>query len=55
MTPQEFVKQIKLETEQGYDPEGSHSTLDQMMEEILIQFGYEEGVKLIRKSTRWYA
>lgn len=37
------------------DWEATHGRFDDLMEEILIQHGYSEGVELIREYPRWYA
>lgn len=37
------------------DHEAIHSGTDNLMESILIDLGYGEGIELIRNSTRWYA
>jgi len=37
------------------DPERVHSRLDQLMEEVLLELGYQEGIEMIRETTRWYA
>ena len=55
-SPREFkddVVGIIFSTEQ-YDTETKHRMLDELMEEMLISLGYEEGVHLIRNEERWY-
>lgn len=37
-----------------HDPEACHKLLDEVMEELLVELGFYEVVKLIRGTTRWY-
>ena len=55
-TPEEFKNKVieGLSPKNG-DEESTHCNTDYLMEELLISLGYDEGVELIRKSTRWYA
>jgi hypothetical protein len=39
----------------GGDAEVGHIKADELMEELLISLGYEEGVTLMRGMMRWYA
>ena len=58
MTPQEFVDAVvNAERQAGGDNEGFHIDTDTLMEQILTDLGYGEGVKRIQKSHlgRWYA
>ena len=55
-SPKEFadaIAAIIFSTEQ-YDVEDKHMMLDEIMEELLISLGYEEGVHMIRNTERWY-
>lgn len=47
------MSEIKLE----YigDPEACHSKMDDLMEAVLIEKGYGEGVGVARSTERWYA
>jgi hypothetical protein len=56
----EFTKAVrrfirKYHTGRCIDVESCHYCLDQLMEETLIALGFDKGVKLIRKTGRWYA
>ena len=56
MSPKEFTDSIrKILKTYSDDCEVSHLELDELMEKVLIELGYEEGIKLIKKSHRWYA
>jgi hypothetical protein len=53
MTPEEFMAAMqKLNTG---DEEADHSNADKLMCEVLKQFGYEAGVEIFIKMTKWYA
>ena len=53
-TVKEALTQAKeLTTHTDY--EASHVELDKLMEELLIELGYEELVAFIRTQVRWYA
>ena len=55
-TPEEMRQQTLDVIQQNRgDCEGMHSETDNLMEELLIELGYGEMVKLIRDTTRWYA
>jgi hypothetical protein len=56
LTPEEFAQKVKfLIKEGGGDNEVLHSDTDDLMEDLLIALGYEEGIELIRNTKRWYA
>lgn len=55
-TPGQFTRLVQeVITSRGPDYEGAHARTDNLMEEVLIELGYLEGVELIRKTTRHYA
>ena len=37
-----------------FDPAINHMKLDELMEEILVRFGFKDLVKFIRAQDRWY-
>ena len=63
MTPKQFVSAVKKAKKISeyriggikMDWERFHSLTDELMESLLIELGYEDGVEMIRKGTRWYA
>jgi hypothetical protein len=55
ITPEQFVEKVKVRIEKGEEPEGRHHLTDDLMEEVLIELGYGEGVRLIRATDRWYS
>jgi hypothetical protein len=57
MTPDEFATEMKIlfPDDEDYDVEGSHSTADDIMCDILIELGYTEGVEIFKKARKWYA
>ncbi len=56
MTPEEFSERVKhLEDRMGGDEEAFHGATDVLMENLLIELGYTDGVQRIRSYVRWYA
>ena len=58
MTPKEFEKRMKeiAESEGRYrDAENTHSEADELMETVLKELGYGDGVKIFREMDKWYA
>ena len=56
MTPEEFSESVReIVASRDGDPEASHARTDDLMEDLLVELGYYDGVGLIRASTRWYA
>ena len=60
MTPEEFERAVyeiygNYPDIGAYDEEVAHARTDRLMEEILIELGYQDGIERIRKATRWYA
>jgi len=56
MTPADFTDKVqKIIDEHSHDPEACHSELDDLMESVLYEAGYGQGVDLIRQIERWYA
>ena len=56
ITPDEFrdrMYEIKVEHD-GY-PETTHIVMDELMCEMLKSLGYESGVKIFEKQTKWYS
>lgn len=56
ITPAEFKKRIVdyAEMFKG-DPEAFHAVTDNLMEVILRDLGYGEGIEILEKQTRWAA
>jgi len=55
-TPDEFLDMVKSVLRHcAGDTEKSHVKTDEIMEELLIELGYSDGVAEIRSSGRWYA
>ena len=54
ITPAEFERLMKELAEIG-DPECRHMEADELMCHILIQYGYDAGVKIFTGMTKWYA
>lgn len=38
-----------------YDPEAAHGEADDLMGDLLISLGYQEGVAVFRAMERWYS
>ena len=60
MNPQVFYEKMKrlsneLNREFGMDEEDVHCAMDKLMCEILVEFGYEDGVKVFQETDKWYA
>jgi hypothetical protein len=54
MTPEQFLEFVKG-FQGGGDPEIAHSEIDEVMEQILTDLGYGEGIEALQDVTRWYA
>ena len=55
MTPLEFRADVGLAIKDSVNEEEEHKKTDELMENLLIELGYGAGIKLIRKTYRWYA
>ena len=59
MSPKEFLKrmkELKIEYEcVTHDTETVHVKMDNLMKEVLISLGYEEGVEIFQTTHKWYA
>lgn len=56
MTPEEFAKTMqKLVEQYGEDREIFHVTADGLITALLVQLGYEDGVKTFINQSKWYA
>lgn len=56
MTPKEFAETMrKLVKQYGEDKEMFHVTADGLMTALLVQLGYEDGVKIFIDQPKWYA
>lgn len=66
MTPDEFLETVKKlyppldedgYSQEDFDPEVAHKMYDTLIENTLIEFGYNEGVKYVRNTSnsRWWA
>jgi len=54
MNPKEFLEKC-LSILELDDPEYTHGELDSLVEDLLCELGYQDGINVIRKTTRWYA
>lgn len=56
ITPDQFRDKMYeiVEEERGY-PETMHIAMDELMCETLKSLGYESGVKIFEKQTKWYS
>lgn len=56
MTPDEFRRAVQqILVDDWGETEDFHIQTDGLMENVLIELGYDEGVKLIQGHNRWYA
>ena len=61
MTPAEFAEAMKDIRDydsgygQGYNKEIRHVSMDSLMCNILRQLGYDEGIDIFEKTSKWYA
>lgn len=63
MTPEEFARKMQeladeVENDSGHsymDREDMHIAMDALMCEVLIGFGYGEGVEIFEHTPKWYA
>ena len=56
MDKKEFTdKTIEELNKLEHDREAQHCHSDDIMEELLIEIGYERLIKYIRSTNRWYA
>lgn len=58
ITPSEFAKRMKSfsdNSDRGGCIETNHKRADGLMEEVLIQLGYHEGVEIFQDMKKWYA
>jgi len=54
MTPEEF-KGALLRIIKQHDAEVAHIETDNLMESLLEELGYAEGIAILRETIRWYA
>ena len=55
MSPEEFAKKMQeIAEECGGDCEASHSTMDDLMCQVLRELGYDEGVEIFEDTEKWY-
>lgn len=61
MTPEEFKEKMNdviksgLDPIFGFDAEIAHVCADNLMRELLIQLGYEEGVQIFDNMPKYYS
>ena len=58
MTPAEFaaaMQSIALRANDDGDLEHEHAQGDDLMERVLTDLGYGEGVRIFREMDKWYA
>jgi len=56
LTPHAFAEEVRriMDESDARNPEVCHQGLDALMERVLEDGGYGEGVRLIRNSNRWW-
>lgn len=54
-TPEQFLAMVQEISDENEDVEAFHDLTDTLMEDLLIDLGYGEGIELIRSKERWYA
>ena len=47
------MKSIQLSNKE--DPEAVHSEMDNLMCDVLISLGYEDGIKIFKETKKYYA
>ena len=50
-----FTADMKSIYESKLGPKVGHEEMDWVMENLLIELGFEEGIKYFRKQPRWYS
>ena len=56
MTPEIALEMFdEIMKDYGDDSETTHAKFDDILEEIAMQHGYDEFVKKILETTRWYS
>ena len=56
MTPAEFGAVMRhISEECGGDIEGAHAMADEAMCKLLIDLGFDDGVKIFDEMDKWYA
>ena len=53
LNPKEFLQEVERLSALGVEGD-AHPPTDKLMENLLIDLGYEEGVAVIRKQIRYY-
>ena len=54
MTKEEFAEKM-AEIAKGGDIEASHEDADDLMCQVLTEWGYGDGVKIFEEMSKWYA
>ena len=56
MTPKEFFVKMQTIVDEFYsDLEVLHSKMDDLMCEVLMELGYDDGVHVFNNADKWYA
>lgn len=56
ITPEEFAEKMnEINNNPDYNEEDAHIDADNLMCDILKEFGYEEGVNVFYKMDKWYS
>ena len=55
ITPEEFKNRMISLSSNEYNEEDEHIDADNLMCDILKEFGYEEGVNVFYKMDKWYS
>jgi len=56
ISPRAFANIMeRLHDSLAHDTETQHYVMDQIICEVLIDLGYEEGVRIFKDTKKWYA
>lgn len=60
MTPEMFTDKMKAiindsKNEIVFDEEVAHARMDDLMCEVLVELGYEEGVRIFEETSKYYS
>lgn len=55
-TPEEFEKQMKqIKDMVGDDEQAAHEEMDSLMEKVLVELGYQDGVAIFKDQDKLYS
>jgi len=55
MTPEEFAEYMQYLHDLNSDQEQTHIRMDALMCELLRNLGYEKGIEIFDKTSKWYS